>query len=155
MDDLRAVARMLRYGAESFIVNLRALPEERLDWRPSSEVHTPLQIVREVVGGFLAWMPVFAGGDWDREAASDLRITSLEAAEAHLRETTDAYAAALEAAGSELERPFELLGETFWARRGVLFPVLDLYHHHGQICLLQMLLGDAEPHWPSMEARAG
>lgn len=25
--------------------------------------------------------------------------------------------------------------------------MLDLFHHHGQICYLQSLLGDTEMHW--------
>jgi hypothetical protein len=33
------------------------------------------------------------------------------------------------------------------APRAALIPVLDLLHHHGQICYLQTLLGDREQHW--------
>src|SRR5205807_1931078 len=65
-----------------------------------------------------------------------------------LEAAVEDYATALEAAGPELERgqamPF---GGVFRASRAVCYPVLDLFHHHGQIMYLQSLLGDRDQHW--------
>ena len=52
-----------------------------------------------------------------------------------------------EAAGPELDRMVSIAGGMLWAPRAELIPVLDLLHHHGQICYLQSLLGDQEMHW--------
>jgi hypothetical protein len=61
-------------------------------------------------------------------------------------EQAEAYAAALEAAdpAASLQRTLELPFGKFWAARFVLFPVIELIHHRGQLCYLQSLLGDAE-----------
>ena len=40
-----------------------------------------------------------------------------------------------------------IAGGMLWAPRAALIPVLDLLHHHGQVCYLQTLLGDREQHW--------
>ena len=64
------------------------------------------------------------------------------------REDFDAARAALERTGAELDRAQEMpFGATFRASRAACFPLLDLTHHHGQICYLQSLLGDSEMHW--------
>ena len=73
---------------------------------------------------------------------------SLESeARALLTETTEEYAAALEAAGPELDRLVDIAGGMLRAPRAALFPVMDLFHHHGQVCYIQTLLGDKEQHW--------
>ena len=146
MDNLKVAAWLVRYGTRSFLHNLEFVPADRLDWHPEPGAHSALEITGEVVGNFRWCLPILRGGGWDTTGGRP-RYSTLAEARAQLLEAADEYAAALEAAGPELDRPVEIAGGMLWAPRAVLIPVLDLLHHHGQICYLQTLLGDDEQHW--------
>jgi hypothetical protein len=146
MQNLKVAAWMLRYGVQSLAHNLEFIPADRLDWKPEPGAKSALEIAGEVVGGMRMYLPVLRGGEWDRSTRFP-RPTTLDEARSLLAETADEYAAALEAAGPELDRPVSIAGGVLWAPRAVLFPVMDLFHHHGQVCYLQTLLGDREQHW--------
>lgn len=69
-----------------------------------------------------------------------------EQAKSMLRETFAAYAQALENAGPELERTVMTPGGPMPGTRAALYSTIELLHHHGQITMLQALLGDKENH---------
>src|SRR5262249_53015058 len=91
-------------------------------------------------------LPILRRGEWDRSNPWP-RFTTLDEARSLLTETAEEYAAALETAGPELNRLVDIAGGMLRAPRVVLFPVMDLFHHHGQVCYLQALFGDKEQHW--------
>jgi hypothetical protein len=146
MENLRVAAWMLRYGARSLAHNLEFIPAERLNWKPEPGAKSALEIAREVVGGMRMYLPILRGGEWDNTTEYP-RVATLEEARSLLAETAEEYAAALEAAGPELNRLVNIAGGPLRAPRAVLYPVMDLFHHHGQVCYLQTLLGDREQHW--------
>ena len=89
-----------------------------------------------------------AGAEPSEERRIHYPIPSgLEDAQRQLAETGEAFAAALEKAGSELDRPVETPFGTMLGSRVVLWGMIDLVHHHGQISFLQSLLGDKEMHF--------
>lgn len=144
MADLRPLARIVRWGTASTIYNLGKLPADKLDWKPEPTCKSALDVVAEVTGVMRMSMPLFQGGvmEYQPETAAATR----EEAIARLQEASDAYVAALEAAGDELEQPVETPFGTFWGTYSVVFGMIDLLHHHGQLTYLQSLLGDAENH---------
>ena len=71
---------------------------------------------------------------------------TLDEALTQLAEGAEPFAAALEAAGPEMERTMETPFGEMWAAKGVVFGMIDLVHHHGQVTYIQSLLGDAENH---------
>jgi hypothetical protein len=144
MEDLKIVARVTRGMAESMAVQLGHLPADKLDWKPNPASKSALEVTAEVIGVMRMMLPVFSGGDPKFEQFAP--IGSLEEAQRLLAETSEAYAAGLEAAGPELERPLETPMGTMWANYAIAFGMVDLIHHHGQITYLQSLLGDAENH---------
>jgi hypothetical protein len=147
MEKLKVAAWMLRYGARSLAYNLTFIPAERLDWKPEPGSKSALEIAREVVGGMRMYLPILRGGEWGNKTPYP-PVTTREEALSLLAETAEEYAAALETAGpKELDRLVDIAGGPLRAARAVLFPVMDLYHHHGQVCYLQTLLGDREQHW--------
>lgn len=146
MENLKVAVWMLRYGARSLAHNLQFIPADRLDWKPEPGAKSALEIAREVVGGMRMYLPILRGGEWDRSREYP-RVTSLDGARSLLAETAEEYAAALEAAGPELDRLVNIAGGMLRAPRAALYPVMDLFHHHGQVCYLQTLLGDREQHW--------
>ena|SRR5712691_5790598 len=146
MEDLRVAAWMVRYGTRSLIHNLEFIPADRLDWKPEPGAKSALEITGEVVGNLRWCLPILRGGEWDTSTGRP-RPSTLAEARSLLTEAADEYAVALEAAGPELDRMVNIAGGMLRAPRVALIPVLDLLHHHGQICYLQALLGDREQHW--------
>ncbi|MGV3723042.1 MAG: DinB family protein [Actinomycetota bacterium] len=149
MADLKPLARIVRWGTASTILNLQKLPADKLDWKPEPTCKSALDVVAEVTGVMRTSLPMFSGGSMEYQPEPP--ATTLEEACARLQEASNAYVAALEAAGDELEQPVETPMGTFWGSYAVVFGLIDLLHHHGQLTYLQSLLGDAEMH-ADMEA---
>lgn len=148
MEDLKAAAWMLRYGARSLAHNLQHVPEDRAHWKPKPGVKSPLEMVAEVLRALNMYRPIFSGPDYPASMPRLQQPSSLAEAGEWLVAAADQYAALLEAAGPELDRPQEMpFGATFRAHRAVCFPLMDLFNHHGQILYIQTLLGDKEMHW--------
>lgn len=148
MEDLKAAAWMLRYGARSLAHNLEYIPADRARWKPGADAKSPLEIAAEVIRVLHMYQPIFEGPDYPDPPPQAPRPESLEEARTLLLAAADEYALALEAAGPELDRPQEMpFGGVFRASRAVCFPLMDLFNHHGQIGYIQSLLGDADTHW--------
>ncbi len=145
MVDLKAVARVVRWASESLVLNLEQISEEKLDWKPTPEAKSALQIAGEVAGVMRNQMHVFSGATFVSDPLP--HPATLDEARTMIRETAEQYASALDAAGDELERPISTPFGEFWAAHSVLFGMIDLVHHHGQIMYIQSLLGDAEMHY--------
>ena len=144
MSELRAVARVVRWAAESMAFHLEQLPADKLDWKPNEASKSALQVTGEVIGVMQMMLPVFSGGGY--QPGPPPQFGSLEEAKRLLSETSGRFAAALDAAGPELERAIPTPFGDLWGSHAVLFGMIDLVHHHGQITYLQSLLGDAESH---------
>lgn len=148
MEDLKAVAWMMRYGARSLVHNLQFIPAERAEWKPEPGAKSALEIATEVIRAVLMYRPILDGTGYGDTMPEWPRPATLAEAAGLLIPTVDEYAALLEAAGPELDRPQPMpFGGVFRASRAVCYPLLDLLHHHGQILYLQSLLGDTEMHW--------
>jgi hypothetical protein len=146
MADLRSVALVVRLMTECTVVNLQNIPTDKLDWKPTPEAKSALQVAGEIVGVMQMAAPTFAGGSFTPAALP--HPTSLDEAVTQLTEAAKQYAAALDAAGDELERPVDSPFGTMWASKAVLFGMIDLLHHNGQLAYIQSLLGDDKMHFP-------
>src|SRR5437868_1837714 len=145
MSNLEPVARVVRWGVESMAFNLGQLPPDRLDWKPNPACKSALEVTGEVVGVMRRMQDVIEGGGFYGPQYET--PASLEEAQRQLAETGEAFAAALEKAGPELEHSIETPFGTLWGPRVVLWGMIDLVHHHGQISYLQSVLGDGEMHF--------
>ena len=47
MADLKAVARVVRWAAESMVYNLSQIPADKLDWKPTETSKSALQVAGE------------------------------------------------------------------------------------------------------------
>jgi hypothetical protein len=148
MEDLKTAAWMVRYGARSLAHNLEFIPEDRANWKPEPTAKSALEVAAEVMGGMMMYRPIFSGPEYPKEWPTRPKPETLAEARTQLLEVAEEYAALLEAAGPELDRPQAMpFGGVFRASRAVCFPLMDLFQHHGQVCYLQTLLGDTEMHW--------
>lgn len=155
MEDLKTAAWMLRYGARSLAHNLRFIPADKATWKPEPGAKSALEVATEVVRAMRMYQPIFAGPEFPETWPKAPLPTTLEEVTVLLLETAEEYAAALEAAGPELDRPQPMpFGGVFVARRAVCFPLMDLFNHHGQVAYIQSLLGDTETHWDEAAIQA-
>jgi len=137
---------MLRYGAHSLLHQLEALPPERRDWKPEPTAKSGLEIAGEVASALQLYLPLVRGTEWVFPERP--HPTTLEEARALVNAAVEAYVTALEAAGPELAQPRDMpFGATFWGPHAALYPMIEIHHHHGQLCYIQSLLGDTEMHW--------
>jgi hypothetical protein len=147
-EDLKAAAWMLRYAARSLAHNLEFIPADRAGWKPEPAAKSALEVAAEAVRVLHMYRPILDGPEYPEPWPQAPEPATLEEAGRLLTAAAEAYAAALEAAGPELDRPQSMpFGGVFRASRAVCYPLLDILHHHGQICYLQSLLGDREMHW--------
>lgn len=148
MEDLKTAAFMLRYGVRSLVHNLGFIPDKQLDWKPEPNAKSAREIAFEVARAMAMYRPIFNGPDYPAVRKLPPEPQTRQELYDLLLETAEDYAAALEAAGDELDRAQPMpFGGTFKAYRAVCFPVMDLFNHHGQVLYIQSLLGDAEMHW--------
>jgi hypothetical protein len=148
MEDVKAAAWMIRYGARSLAHNLEFIPADRENWKPAPEAKSPLAVAGEAVRVFGMYLPMLEEGGFPASRRPFEPPASLAEAKEQLLEISERYARALEAAGPELGRAQPMpFGGVFRATRAACYPLLDLMNHHGQILYLQSLLGDAEMHW--------
>ena len=148
MEDVKAAAWMIRYGAQRLAHYLGFIPAEREHWTPAPEAKSPLEIASEAVRVFGMYLPMLEQGEFPPFNRGFEPPASLAEAKTQLLEISEQYARALESAGPELDRAQPMpFGGVFRATRAACYPLLDLMNHHGQILYLQSLLGDAEMHW--------
>src|SRR5438105_766134 len=146
MSNLEPAARVVRWGVESMAFNLGHIPADKLNWKPNPACKSALEVTGEVVGVLRGMQGVVEGGGFVG-GGQYTAPASLEEAQRQLAEVGEAFAAALESAGPELDRAIETPFGTMWGSRMVLWGMIDLVHHHGQISYLQSLLGDPEMHF--------
>lgn len=148
MEELKSAAWMIRYGTQSMVHNLRFIPADKEQWKPSPEAKSPLEVAAETVRVFEMYLPMLKDGGFSDTPPGREAVTSLADVSERLLTIAEQYARALEAAGPELNRAQPMpFGGVFRATRAACYPLLDLMNHHGQILYLQSLLGDAEMHW--------
>ena len=140
---MKVTADLVRWAAHDFVFNLEAIPTEKLDWKPSPEAKSAMEIAAEVSTVAASAIPVCSGGEW---APTRFPVpTELDEAKRLVVDNAEAFAAAYESADPALlERTLELPFGKFVAARFVLFPLIELIHHRGQLAYIQSLLGDAE-----------
>jgi hypothetical protein len=131
--------------SESFAHNLGFIPEDKLGWKPAPSANSAYEIVYHITVGMANMQSVFLGGQYGEV---DIPTpTSLAEAQTLIRGIARDYSEFLkEVQPADLEGEFKLPFGTFPKMICIGMEVQDLIHHHGQICYIQALLGDAETH---------
>ena len=146
MADLKIVARLARWAAESMAHQLSFIPEDKLNWKPNPESKSAAQAAGEAVGVMKLMVPVLTTGGFAPASEPYPVPATVEEARRLLLEVSEQFAAGLEAAGPELERQVATPFGELWGPLCVSFGLVDLLHHHGQITYIQCLLGDGVNH---------
>jgi uncharacterized damage-inducible protein DinB len=147
-ETLATLAGMAQWTGSNMAYNLAKIPADKLDWKPSPEANSALEIINHLMMPLNGIPAMLEGRAPEKfEAATDL-----ESAQALIRDASEKYAAFVSALAPEslqgtLDMPF---GGTWPRERVVTLPIFDLVHHHGQIAYIQTLLGDAESHFEEL-----
>jgi hypothetical protein len=151
------IARQTTNAGEALFQSARAMPEDKLDWKPADDARTALDIVRECAYTPAGLPGLLAGNGTDpafleefgRLAAEARTWTTLEAVEAGYRKNIETALGAIRACPDEaLDQvypvPFgagRLTGEQI-----VMMCYWNMVYHMGQINYIQTQYGDREMH---------
>lgn len=143
-----AAIHMTRWAVADTLFQLDFIPEDKFHWKPSEKMNSAADILSEVVMVFRVNQPVFEGAEMTPLEKEPLG--SIEEAKRALQAAADAYVAGLENARNTNRTMNTFMGPLA-VDTSLLYPCIELIHHHGQITYLQGLMGDHEYHM-NMEA---
>ena len=136
---------LLHSGADSLWRAVRAMPAEKLDWKPAPEARNARELVEEIVmtTGFSAEfihtqkMPDMEHSETDKKGLDELEKEHRAA----LEKLVEAIRAFPEDKLSEkVELPW---GTSTWLEV-ISYPYWNLMYHYGQISYIQTMYGDKE-----------
>ena len=146
---MESAIKIALWSARDAAFNLDFIPDDKLNWKPSPEAKSALEIANEIASSFQGGISWLESGKWGVEYTP---VTTREAAQAAIKSNSELYAQKLR------EFPEERLSEMHESPMGpmntqftVSLALIDVTHHHGQIKYIQSLLGDAEDHFVSAE----
>lgn len=150
MDALQVWAGQTSWGTRNLAYNLDSIPDDKLDWKPSPEANSALEVAHHLVGAILGLTGLLRGANGGEagEVVVPAKPTTREEARQQLEAASDDYAqfiqtVKLEELGKIVDTPMGQM--PFWFLAGMT--PIDTIHHHGQIAYIQMLLGDTESHF--------
>lgn len=147
MSPLQLLSDTVKWAGKNLSYNLGKIPDDKLDWKPAPDAKSALEIAAEVVGvlqNFTALLKKQQSGDRPVFQSRQEAQTAVETASAD-------YALLLLSLGdNDLIGEMDLGFTKMPKARAITLPVVDTFHHHGQIAYLQTLLGDTESHFYEM-----
>lgn len=148
MKPLQPLMDTIVWAGQNYAHNLDFIPDDKLDWKPSPEAKSAIEITGEVVGVIRGTITFFQTGHFPMEPTT---FASREEGKAALKDATVQYAEFLGTLGAndlggEVELPFGIMPKI----QVLAYPMVETLHHHGQIAYIQSLLGDKEVHFLGM-----
>ena len=135
-----------------YLADIKAIPDDKWNatfggcTRPASELTVDALSLIVWVTGALKGTPE---GEYDHSEAMKLACATKESASETLKSTTEAFAAALNAASDEdlnrtIMAPWQMESPLFGLAQ---VAVSHLWYHDGQLNYIHCLLGDDKVHW--------
>jgi uncharacterized damage-inducible protein DinB len=144
MIDQETLAEFASWAAKNIAFNLEFIPEDKLDWKPSADASSVLEIVNHIGSNFSRFLSLFESSD------SPPFIPATTAAEGKqmLLDAARRYSQVIRTAGSEqLSRQIKVMGMGIKVKQAASMLVMDTINHHGQVTYIQTLLGDTHSHF--------
>ena len=145
------IASQTEVVMEGILRSVRALPADKLDWKPFDNGRSAMSQLQECAVSPEIFIRALSGGGYvytDDLKAKREALTTIDAAERKLREGTGELLMAIrETPDSKLEDPIDLPWGATWRLVDVMnMHFWNLTYHVGQINYIQTLLGDFEMH---------
>jgi hypothetical protein len=140
---LELVAGQLDWAHKNINNNLDFVPDDKLNWKPTPEAKSVLEIINHATGTVHTFTHALTGSH-----KHDLPpVTNRAQAKALVTQVIEAHQSAIKAlAPTDMERIVSLpIGDLPVGLIAGL-PVVELINHHGQLTYIQELLGDGESH---------
>jgi len=141
-------AGLLAQTTDALLGAVGDIPEDRRLWTQCESARSALDILVECAGVQRAAAMMAKGEPFDYEGTKPTLVDydSLEKAGALFRETAAEFTAAIQAlTEAELERELTMpWGKTVTMAEFTFLPASHNSYHHGQVCYIQLLLGDTE-----------
>jgi len=146
---MESAIKIALWSAQDAVFNLDFIPEDKLDWKPTPEAKSAMEVANEIAGSFqggISWL------ETEKWGVNYVPVTTREEVKTAILDAANEYARKLR------EFPEERLCEIYESPMGPLaiqfavsLALIDVTHHHGQIKYIQSLLGDAEDHFVAAE----
>lgn len=148
-----------RYAAQEAFKYAKAVPADKLEWKPMDEGRSVLDICKEMAMA-PSWSTNILGGqpmpDFDEKAMEEYNNmsagwTTAEACEEVCLKNLDAFFAAVSAfpddkLNDKYTLPFDG-GQTITMMENMQYPAWNFTYHQGQIAYIQTLYGDKKMYW--------
>lgn len=145
-------------AVDGIIKAVRAMPEDKLNWKPMEEGKSAMEQLKEVTRACV-WFALMAEAkaepEWgDEQRAKQLKMSdgwkSIDDVERALREQTNKLCNAIESCSdADLKLPFKFEGveKDYTLGEALNFHQSHTMYHIGQINYIQTLYGDKTNHW--------
>jgi uncharacterized damage-inducible protein DinB len=156
MDYPKLVAKFTLDAVDELLRYARAVPREKLTWRPAEHARSVLEILQECAtlpAALVAWLQERPQAVPSQEQyasfwAQAAALTTLEACENALRENTQHLLQVVQSL-SEADLSQTAVapwGKTYTLAEGSMLHHWNITYHLGQIAYIQLLYGDTEYH---------
>jgi uncharacterized damage-inducible protein DinB len=146
---MESAIKIALWSAQDAAFNLDFIPDDKLDWKPTPEAKSALEVANEIARSFQGGISWLETEKWGAEYSP---ATTRDGVKSAIKKSSEEYAQKLRAF------PEERLSEVHESPMGpmstqftVSLALIDVTHHHGQIKYIQSLLGDAEDHFVAAE----
>ena len=156
MDYPKLVAKFTRDAIDELMRYAKAVPADKLTWRPAEHARSVLEILQEcaTLPAVLAvWLQERPQSPPSTEQytpywAQAATLTTLEACETALRKNTQRLLQVVEtlAAADLSQTAVAPWGKTYTLAEGCMLHHWNLTYHLGQVAYIQLLYGDTEYH---------
>lgn len=149
MNYAEVLSEQLQQGVDSVWRTVKAMPTEKLDWRPEESARTTRELMEELLNTTIYSIKLveaqkYPGDDAFPTEAAPKDLAELE--KAH-RASVEAYLKVLKTfPESKLEEKLDLPWGNSTFFHTLNYPYWNLIYHWGQISYLQTMYGDKETH---------
>ena len=148
MDYVTSLELMMKDGVDSLWRTVRAMPDDKLDWRPEETARTTRELLEEIVTT-LPWNMDFVktqkAPEW-HDSSTDKKMTLEELEKTHRDYVTKFMAVVKEFPEKDLQKSNELPWGKMTFFDVIMYPYWNMIYHWGQISYLQTMYGDKEMH---------
>jgi uncharacterized damage-inducible protein DinB len=143
MQATELLVQQMDWAGRNISDNLNFIAEDKLNWKPAPEAKSALEIANHTISVIAYFTAALKG----TEAGERAPVTTREAAQAAIAQSTTEYANAVRALSpQDLERKVMLPFGELPLLVAANLAVIDTVNHHGQITYIQTILGDTEDH---------
>jgi len=147
MNTQETIIKLIEEGLPMLLNGVKAMPEEKLTWKPAETARTAMEVAAEAVSMLSACAGMLENRGMSKHGDDESRPTTVAELEAAAKEGAAKLYAVIRAFP---EADFEKTLDLPWGKMSFFqimsYPYWNIMWHAGQINYIQTLYGDTEMH---------